>query len=296
VGSYAPEQGCEPAWLVRAGTIVLHRSAPGAAILVTDAPGTTVLLGSADFDFGFRAGPDVSLIRRGTIGDVECRFFRIDGWNAVGPTITSAAGAAVQFQTPFLFQGPVTLSSNYRSELENCELNFRYTMSDWLTLLAGFRYVELNERSLAMALDLGGGATADFSVSAFNALYGFQVGADALLWSRGGRLRLEGTGRIGAYNNRASNRSSLVLTGGPDYLASAATDHAALVGELGLSLVYQFTPRFGARAGYELLWIDGAALASEQLAATRLADGIGDIDPLGSAFFHGATVSLEYTW
>jgi hypothetical protein len=290
------ERGFEPSWTVRAGTIILHRSAPGPIVLVTDSPGTSVLLKAADFDFGFKAGPDVSLIRHGTIADLEFRFFRVDGWNAIGPTVTSQTGAMARFQTPLLVQGTVTVSSNYRSELESFEANLRRPINSWLTLLAGFRYVELNDGALAMAFDLGGGESANFNVNACNALYGFQLGADAVLWNWGGRLRVEGTGRVGVYNNHVSNRSSLVQTNGDDFFAAAGTNHAAFVGELGLTAVYEFTPRLAARAGYELFWVQGVALASDQLAATRLAEGTADVDASGSAFYHGATASLQYTW
>jgi hypothetical protein len=290
------QRGFEPCWTVRAGTIILQRSAPVSTVLVTNSLGTSALLTGGDFDFGFKVGPDVSLIHHGTIADVEFRFFRVDGWNAIGPTITSPAGAVVQFQTPFLAAGAATVSSHYRSELGSFEANLRRPINSWLTLLAGFRYVELNEGSLALGLDFGEGETANFNVTTCNALYGFQLGADAAFWNRGGRFRVEGTGRVGVYNNHVSNRSSLVQTDGDNHFAAAGTNHAAFVGELGFTAVYEFTPRLAARAGYELFWVQGAALASDQLAATRLAEGTAGIDASGSAFYHGAIVGLECSW
>jgi hypothetical protein len=289
------QRGFEPCWTVRAGTIILHRSAPVSTVLVTNSLSTSTLLTGGDFDFGFSAGPDVSLIHRGTIADVEFRFFRLDGWNAAGPAITSPTGAMVLFQTPFLAEGAVSVSSNYRSELESFEANLRRPINGWLTLLAGFRYVELNEGSLALGLDFGDGETANFNVTTRNALYGFQLGADAAFWNRG-RFRVEGTGRVGVYNNHVSNRSSLVQTNGDNFFAAAGTNHAAFVGEMGLTAVYEFTPRLAARAGYELFWIQGVALATDQLAATRLAEGTADIDASAGTFYHGVIASIEFSW
>ena len=50
------------------------------------------------------------------------------------------------------------------------------------------------------------------------------------------------------------------------------------------------------QAGYQLLWIDGIAIATDQAVnATANASGAG-IDTNGSLFYHGATMALVFTW
>jgi len=68
------------------------------------------------------------------------------------------------------------------------------------------------------------------------------------------------------------------------------------VGELGLNAVYQVNEHFSLMAGYQLAWIEGVALASEQIAVSDPFAGIGGIDITGSPFYHGFTAAAEFRW
>ena len=50
--------------------------------------------------------------------------------------------------------------------------------------------------------------------------------------------------------------------------ASASTNHAAFVGETGLQCKYQVTDALLLRAGYEVIWLEGVALAPGQIQET----------------------------
>jgi hypothetical protein len=43
------------------------------------------------------------------------------------------------------------------------------------------------------------------------------------------------------------------------------------------------------------MWVDGAALASNQFSDTNLVDGTG-INTSGTVLYHGIFTGLEYTW
>ena len=73
---------------------------------------------------------------------------------------------------------------------------------------------------------------------------------------------------------------------------------AAFVGELGLTASYDIRCNLSLRAGYQLLFLDGVALAADQVPNTG--DLIGNnntpvnVHTGNSLFFHGLHVGLEY--
>jgi hypothetical protein len=77
--------------------------------------------------------------------------------------------------------------------------------------------------------------------------------------------------------------------------AGGRTTATALIGELGVMGACYLTEHLALRGGYRLLWIDGAALATDQLAVSNFLTHTG-IDAAGDAFYHGPSAGLEYVW
>ena len=75
--------------------------------------------------------------------------------------------------------------------------------------------------------------------------------------------------------------------------AAETADRAAFLGELAFTANYCLTDNLTARLGYDLMWIEVVALASDQVPATNFFTGAG-IAPDGGAFYHGGFVGLEY--
>ncbi len=72
---------------------------------------------------------------------------------------------------------------------------------------------------------------------------------------------------------------------------------AAFVAELGLNLRYDVASYASLYGGYNFLWIDGLALASEQTARTgslTTANPIRLAGDTGTLMFHGATFGVEF--
>jgi hypothetical protein len=268
-------------------------------VLVTDsfAPGGTDLLNADDFGFDFEPGYDVSLMRHSVLGtcwDIEGRYFGVDGWDSSVPTITSPNGGVIQFVEPIgnVFF-PAEINASYNSELHSAELNARRQVRNWLQFLVGVRYLELNEQSLTITQDIGPGlnlATTDNS--AVNRLWGAQLGADALLLQRN-RFSVEGIMKAGIFANSASNSTSISQPTGPFFNSAAQTDHTAFVGEVGVTGLYQFTSCLSVRASYQMLWLEGTALASDQISVSDPANGVATVDTGGSLFYHGVFVGLQ---
>ncbi len=165
-----------------------------------------------------------------------------------------------------------------------------------VTMLAGFRWAELRE-------NFSGGSIFDSTfetigeVKTNNNLYGFQIGADAKLLERG-CFSVDGLVKAGIYNNHAEHNATFTvhdeISSQINYRGFASTNHTAFIGEIGLQGSYQVTCNLTLRAGYMLMWLDGVALAPDQLELFDMQTLETSIDTKDTVFYHGATAGLEY--
>ena len=288
---------------VRADLMWLHRSKPNNAALVTDfTPGGIVLLDASDFKFQYETGPEIAILRQ--INDdwnVEGRFFRIDGWEATRGSVHSLE-SDVQYATPFRIGVPsptpiildTTIAGTFRSELTDVEINGRRKINDFWSLLVGFRYMGLDDRLTIQQGVNFGLATFMHDVGAVNDLYGFQIGADMNLWSRG-RLSVEGLVKAGVYGNHAANHAHISLTNSSlTSDSNASADQAAFAGEMSITGVYRFNKHWSLRGGYQYLWIAGVAQASDQVAVSDPLAHTAAVSFTGNPSYDGAFVGLEF--
>ena len=160
-----PSCGC-PRWTASADCIILDRVGGFNQTLIGTAPKsvsyrdlfnypTTEVLNATDLHQGFSGGPRLDLIRHGDDdGDLEVSYFQIDGWDdcqSVGPTpndwlVMKAPGGFVQtqFDTTSDFDTQM-MAWDYTSRLYNAEVNVRWNLWPRVTVLAGFRWVNLTE-------------------------------------------------------------------------------------------------------------------------------------------------------
>lgn len=287
---------CPPVWDVKAGAVYLQRDRlPSRDLAQGLSAGTPQTLNARDFRFDYEFGPDLTVIRRGERADLEFRWFQVQDWIAEGPTLTDAIGGALNFQRQLQMQGATTLDSRYLSQVRSFELNAKRQFAPRLTGLAGFRFAQLDER-----LDLTGtvaGSTFSSPVKAFNNLYGFQLGGELSVWDVGGPLRITAVGKAGIYANDARNQAVMFLNGTEIGVDSASASREAFLAELGLIGTYQITDRWSASAGYQVMWLDGIAMASQQQALLDpITPGTATIDMAGTAFYHGITASIGCQW
>ncbi len=284
--------GVQDTWLVTADALFLHRRDPAGAVLIADAIDDTVILDAGDFDFGMHAGLDLSVTRR--LGDrwgMEVRYFGVDRWVASTATGTTLDSLLLVNSLPPRY--PVAgagVEAHYSSQLHNVEINGHYHIRPSWTLLAGFRYAELDERFAVGSIDSANPFL--YETSARNRLAGFQIGTAVKLWDCGGPLSVEGVVKAGVFGNRAAQRSAWDEAA----VLPAVSDRAietAFIGEVGAIASYRMTKHLSIRGGYRLLWIDRVALAGDQMAVSNFISDQG-IDPTGDAFYHGAFVGLQY--
>ena len=277
-------------------------------------PGTGVeRLNANDLHEGFAGGPRLGLIRHGDCGyDLEVSYFQIDGWSGVGDIAPNyVPGPLAPPPNWLVFTAPGNFLQltdypdqhmvwTYATRLYNAELNVRRDLSPRVTVLAGFRWVKLWE-------DLQGTMPTErvvpfWDTKTNNNLYGFQIGGEWKMLNRS-RFSIDGLVKAGIFDNNADETAAVSIYR-TLYWESASTNHAAFLGEVGLRCKYQLTERLLLKAGYEAMWLEGVALAPAQISRTTshavpvtdvYVQSLG-VDSSSGAFFHGATVGLEYAF
>ena len=77
---------------------------------------------------------------------------------------------------------------------------------------------------------------------------------------------------------------------------TAYAGSVGLLSMLNLSAIYRLTDHWGLRAGYNLIWLDGLALAPNQWDFTNTADSGTSLVGGGCLFLNGANLGLERRW
>jgi hypothetical protein len=259
---------------------------PGAPVITTDAlnfdwqPGVRALVGWQFDDYQA----------------LEIGYFGVFGWSA------SASAAA---NNSLAIPGDLGLAAldyfaadairlNYSSALHSAEANYVYSYDDF-SLLAGFRYVSLDERFNLNATDADT-SSSDYSIRTSNDLYGGQIGAQ--WFDRWDVLDLLATGKAGIFGNAASQSQSVADFPPSFFLRTERTGrrgNVAFVGDVNLSAGYRLDDIWSVRGGYNLIWIEGVALGPEQLDFTDTTASGRDVS-LGGIFLHGLNLGLDARW
>jgi hypothetical protein len=282
--------GCDsPLWYGSAGVVFLHRDRPSAGTIIGALPsGTPAFSRGSDFEFGWTAGPDLTIARRIGCNDfVEGRYFSSEG---SGDTrfVTPGPFIGAGFTGP----GDTTIFGRNSTRLDSGEINWRRQAADRLALLAGFRWAELDDGA---TYKIGPTAAADYNY--INHLFGGQIGADWALTNRLDRLQLDVAGKVGVYGNRADGGVTQLVGGSPVQSFVGQGTATAFLGELDCSASYALTNHIAVRGGYQLLWLTDLALATD--AANRSLVNptlLQTVSSNGQLFYQGATLSVDFAW
>ncbi len=332
-------------WTVSVEAIVLERIGGVNRTLVERVPGTEPFystftgtgpeaFNSSQFQQGFSAGPKIDLIYRADTGyGLELSYFNIfnqSATHATGPDtpadwlVMRAPGSFSQTQD-FPYQAMVWSDT---TNLYSAEANGRLALSSRVTVLAGFRWLQLNDTlqgTLSPAdrfaptwknscgpnnctlIDVAqappGGLAGTYppfwNTNTANNLYGLQVGVDGKILELG-RFSIDGQVKIGLFDNNAEQSTGVSLKK-VVCPVSATANHAAFVSEAGLQLKYRVMDGLALKAGYEVLWLDGVALAPGQIRETLTTQSSAPVHALGvnsgsSVLFQGVTAGLEYSF
>ncbi len=318
-----PGAGCDASccspWTASAEFIILERiGSVNQTLVSTYPPHTPLILGtgterlnSNDLDQGFSGGPRLDLIHHGDGGcDLELSYFQIDGWSSaksVEPNSSGGAGGPPPNWLVFTAPGDFVqwtdyadqaMAWSYATRLYDAELNVRWELCPRVSMLAGFRWVNLRE-------DLQGTlpperATPFWDARTRNNLYGLQLGED-WKWLNWGRLSIDGLVKAGIFDNNVGETAAVSIYR-TVYWESASINHAAFLGEIDLQCKYEVAKGLVLKAGYEAMWLQGVALAPGQIQETQSqvirpvnVQALG-VNCDSGVFYHGATAGLEYSF
>jgi hypothetical protein len=293
--------GGGPHWDVTADALFLQRLAASKRQLLYDPGASAELLNASNLDFSMNAGPRLNFRWEDPNGlGLELTYFSIDGWQSTANFPSSAflyglANLSIDNTTSVMVSD---VQFQYSSRLYSGELNVRYSIGEWLTPLVGLRWVDFEDRYAAS----GDSIVGPFSdlVRGHNHLYGAQLGLDGRVFERESPFQIEVLAKAGIYGNAAAQNNDYLATyqgiTANSFSATAHDSHLSFLGEIGLTVSYQFTKYLALRAGYQVLWISGVALAPNQIPATDFMAGQAGVDTSGSLLCHGANAGLEARW
>ncbi len=278
----------------------LRRSTADPFTLMTDQNTGQEIVNVDNLEFDHRAVPRLHLIyETACCWGIEIGFFGIDSWHTSKPGGNVVSPVLIGPGINFPNTAPGTIfQADYGSALYSTEINFRRRIDPCITLLAGFRWVEFGDDLVTSTI----APTVEpiYSIDTNNHMYGFQIGGDAQLVTLGS-FHIDSIIRAGILFNSADQHTyapALSQIGPSDVeRISARADHTSFIGELGLRGVYDLGGGFSVIGGYQLMFLDGIALAPDQIAVTDLiAPGSAVLDTGGTLYFHGATVGLQATF
>jgi hypothetical protein len=278
--------------------------------LVLDQNTGDVLLSVGDLDFGVAGGV------RAVVGkQLDCGYTLEVGYFGLFDQIASGGVTGNNdLQIPGdlglvvnNFFGADIVDVNYSSSIHSVEANLlccdywcgrrdgSSICREWAPFV-GFRYLNFREHFNLSSTDLQE-STTDYDITTHNNLIGAQLGGRYRVGR--GRWSWEAIGKAGIFGNAAEQSAPAII----DFLdvvrrptRSETGGSVAFVGEINLTGIYHFNEVWGLRAGYNLLWLEGVALAPDQLDFTNTPDSGTDLDTSGGVFLHGVSVGLEARW
>jgi len=182
----------------------------------------------------------------------------------LGDTSFNAFGTPTAAFAPNFFQAD-TVGASSSVALHSYEVNVMETDA-FFNLLAGFRYVELQDRTWIRAFKGGTVSGANFETS--NRLMGGQIGMKTA--QRNGVFGFEFMGKMGFYINDGSSETTIFNAGAglPDQTRRSSGFSEAFLAEAHLMVTYNPYIWLQFRAGIHGLTIMQTALATDQIRST----------------------------
>lgn len=196
-----------------------------------------------------------------------------------------------------------TVGVRYSSDLQSAEANLVQCCccrdccgGQSIELITGFRFLDLDENFGITAFD-SAESTSAYRVSTDNDLYGTQIGARYRICR--GSWNWEATGKTGIYANHMTQEQAPIIDfPNFEFRSGRSSDETdvAFVSDLNLTAIYQLNCVWGARIGYNVIWLEGVALAPDQIDFTNTQRSGRQLVDGGGVFLHGVNVGLEARW
>lgn len=237
----------------------------------------------------------------------------------------AATGSNLRAPDPFAslpnadgFNNRTAARSTYSSTLNSAELNFvwrscdggfsrraaspwqrcesyRHGTFDWLL---GIRWAGLDESA---GLSYSGGlipVPSSYTVRTSTNMFGIQAGRRARWeWDA---WAFEGWAKAALTGSGMSQSQDAIMDVFTDQAIRPARSgregSAGFIGDMNFSVTRRLSDTWGLRAGYNLIWLSGVALAPNQFDFTATSSSGTGVASGGSLFLHGASLGLEARW
>ena len=160
------------------------------------------------------------------------------------------------------------------------------------TGLLGLRGVTMRDKIDYVASN-DGADTGRYAIGTSNDMIGIQIGGEMAEyyadWAVGGRFKAAGL------LNFADRHDSVEVIGDNQVarIFDANDEHLAVLLEAGAYAVYQFSPNFTGRLGYDFLYITGIADAPSN---ANLSPSFSRFEVTNDTYYHGLTLGFEMLW
>ncbi len=287
--------------------------------IVVDPNTGTTFMSTSDLNFNFDPGLQATVGMRLRGGRaLEFSYFGLFEGNASAVAVSPDPAALLIF--------PNNLVGNVFVDMDRTQLNYSSLLHSFavnllcccgccdegccecgcgdvncrsITWFAGFRYLDLGEELNITAQRIVAGAVEEgtYNIRTDNHLYGGQLGAR--LRRTQGRFGWEATGTAGIFANDAQQTQT--VTDFPVFpirpTVTSSGGGVAFVGGINLTGLYGLNEVWNLRAGYTGLWIEGLALAPDQLDFNFAVAPSGNIlHNGGGMFLHGVNLGVEARW
>jgi hypothetical protein len=286
---------------------------------------TNIVLSTGDFNYDFRAAGrllvGLTLNQCLQIEGVYTGVSQSDNLVAVRDATPNGVSGQGMLFSPFGNFGStpiVGLDYNnfaqirYLSSLQSAELNIRRQVPlpperMAVSILFGVRYIALPESFQYDTLSdvstvQGTAAATSIHVATNNQMVGPQIGALFEFYTDN-RWWINVELKAALMNNHSQQSTNYHNVGGGtgiagDHVFRMAEDHTAFAGELNLTFVYRWSPHFSTRFGYQALWLEGMALAPDNLNSnvSFLTQGPAQLNRNSGTVYHGPLAGITLAW
>jgi len=109
------------------------------------------------------------------------------------------------------------------------------------------------------------------------------------------RVGVQLGGKAGIFGNDSRMHASAVVPFLGSFATSASAGQTSFIGEMNLIGLLRLREHVYLRGGYQVMWIEGLALAPDQVATGNFV-GASTVNTGGGIFLHGAIAGVELRW
>jgi hypothetical protein len=321
---YAPFQMPEPVaprWYVRGEVVWLFRNSPNDRNLTsynnasksTDPLNNRFILDTDALPFGVAPG------MRLTVGHyltdqtaIEGEYYGANNWDQRAATLNYASAGGLGPLSAYWGTGGGPFSTSaftnsnqqiatFHSSFDSAELNVRQWVLPSLSVLAGFRYINVADQFQLTATNdstnIDAGQVGYYRTWTNNNLGGVQVGSEYThdLYARWLFISIEG--KTGLFVNFVDQENLLFNTGTTYNERSSRETQFAGMFDFSVSLTALIGSHLTLRGGYTFLFLDGVALATDQLDTNpTMANSRNFLADKGSMTLQGPFLGAELAW